>query len=657
MAITGRDEAQPPRISPYLDWAAELRTQRDKISGVRREAAYRPYFLELDPDRLAEAAAALLDLARDRSRLLIEENAARVLDLHRRGPERRKDAEAWQTSLTIYQREGAAVLEGAPLWRVLHIGEAVEGPTKEALAAMPVDDARASRDIPLRAVIDDGIGFLNRRFTFREGATLRSRFAGLWLQSFDPVTPPKVPYFAMGLGLGPQDIDHLLGEDDEASVYARLNASLAPSAARQTTAFGFSHGTHVADLFAGEDPQSAPPFRDMLGVQLPPAAVEDTSGLRLELPIVEAVIWVLTRAIEIGGTGPVVINLSFGVLAGRKDGMGFVETVLRGLLDGWSAATGRETRLVLAFGNWGEGRQAARLGDGAIDIRLQPDGFAASFVEIRSPGPELTLTLLRPDGSAAWAGAAPAPGLGEPLLDRQNARIGTITHVDEPDVYGHGHVLVLAFSPTASDLPFDAGGDIALAPAGRWRLILGGTTEPLRIEVQRGDTVPGYRLRGRQAYLEHPAAHAWNPVRHSWTGYGPGSPIGPAGTQTAYASHGLGRVHAAGAVSWQKRHAARYASAGSADTTPRVVLSAIADDAPALPGVLAAGTYTGSVRALSGSSAAAPRLARGLAGIALGAPGPSDAGSVLGRAPGAFDAQTGFGTIDDGRPIDALRRW
>ena len=506
----------------------------------------------------------------------------------------------------------------------------------------PAGAGPARGDPPVIGVIDDGIAFLNARFR-RPGGT-RTRFDAVWLQAFRtlrawpeglprPPTRPYEPRTWLGTVLTGPQIDwfarHGPGED---AVYRHLSRALHEPGQHRSLEHAFTHGTHVCDLAAGADPESADPATrwPILGVGLPPEAVDHTAGTYIELLAVLGVRWILRRARRLG-RGPVIVNISFGALAGPKDGTKPVEWLLAQELARFEAQTGRCARLVWSFGNARRNRQVARIEPGAepaaLQWRLKPDDRAASYLEIRPDGGRLeglTVEVAAP-GGGVWR--VPAPGPGRVAVLRADGRAALALY--RPTLAGPLGgpeplpFLVLAAGPTVlepgapADRPRAASGAYGLTL--RWR----GSPAGARIEVQRGDTPIGYRANGRQSTLDHPCAHAREAATAAWTDPRE-SPITRAGTHSSYvtarSSDGPGpcdRMLSVGAAtpgsSPDVPRPATYSAAGAPWSVPGPTLSVPAERGVARRGILGSGTLSGSARASGGTSAAAPRAARALA--------------------------------------------
>jgi hypothetical protein len=530
----------------------------------------------------------------------------------------------------------ARLNETPAFWQVVQVGPPVALP--------PAGDAAAGEDltathgdldpaVPLAAVIDDGIGFLNARF---RSTGDRTRIRAVWAQA--PQALASGSDVLCGQVLTGEEIDALLAEGgEEATTYARLNRALLPVTDGALTNRRAAHGTHVLDLAAGCDPWGDDPLRavPILAVQLPPASVRETAGRRMEAFQVEGLRWILAEALrQANGTDlpPVVVTISLGSLAGPGDRTAFLadwfdHEVARHARLG----QGAKLRLVIAYGNARLARLSARaelrlLRPMQLGWRVQPDDHTSSHLELRADvglTAGLRLSLVPPPGSGlpklevAW----PTHARGWRLTAPGGAPVAAVSARVEP---GGQSLVLLSVAPTVGL------GPLAASPPGAWRLMVATTeAEPVRVtaRVQRDDTPPGYRSLGRQSWLDHPLGWDWDDEQRAYLAPrsledAPGCPVTREGSAVAYAGAEdpavlfvgaarpvLGAPGAAVPTQYSAEGVQHLARPGeSAGPT----LVAIGDDGGFLAGRRAAGVLSGSVVRMSGTSMAAPQVARAL---------------------------------------------
>ncbi|NJO23599.1 MAG: hypothetical protein HC868_12530, partial [Sphingomonadales bacterium] len=310
---------------------------------------------------------------------------------------------------------------------VLQVGPAIARPDPLPLSqGLNLQETQGELDpeVPVFAVIDDGIGFLNARF---RRSRLETRFRALWFQTAIRIEDPGISKrddIICGRVLTGEAIDaHLAAGGDEGEIYRQINRAVLPLTERAPTNRRIAHGTHVADLAAGTDP-----FRDdalkavpLLAVQLPPATVRETAGRRMESYLIQGLRWILAetlRQADRTDVPPLVVNLSIGSLAGPGDKTTFLADWFRYEIARHArVGQGAEVRLVIAFGNARKSRLAARAelrGSSPLllDWRVLPDDHTSSFVELRvdtGMTRGLQVTLTPPPGSALPALAVDWP--------------------------------------------------------------------------------------------------------------------------------------------------------------------------------------------------------------------------------------------------------
>jgi hypothetical protein len=256
-----------------------------------------------------------------------------------------------------------------------------------------------------------------------------------------------------------------------------------------------------------------------------------------------------------------------------------------------------------------------------------PDDLTPSFVEIWLPpaaakGNRVELTIATPQGDVS-------PPLEENDSFVLQYEVGGKVLCEARYHFrsaptGRGMFLI-SLQPTTriesenSPVPTDP-----VAPAGLWNLTLKNLAlssyEDIKAWVQRDDAPVGYRRRGRQSYFDVPAyeiyGHDGRPLEED----DPACPVKRAGSINAIAT-GKDTIVIGGLLRKELRSPAY--SAGGPITTPTGAASphrcgpdalTVSDDSIVQSGVLAAGTRSGSVIAMNGTSVAAPLMTRWIAG-------------------------------------------
>lgn len=487
---------------------------------------------------------------------------------------------------------------------------------QEALATSPPQ-------APIVAVIDDGIAFAHERFRFADGTT---RFKYFWDQDDIPANVllsgnKVVPGFGFGHEMTGGQINMLLGQCthgrfiDEDEVYRKAGQKLVGRRA--------AHGTHVMDIACGLDSNDAnenSPY--LIGVQLPKWVTEETSGVLLTPLVDAAMAYILNRADLIAaadntGPLPVVVNLSYGTIAGPHDGTGELAAAIDELI----ATRGTPLNVVLPAGNHYLARCHAHLEmpqhtkshtpHTHLTWRVQPDDKAGSFVEVYLPPkadngqrPHLAFRVQTPTGQqSSWI----HPGGHWRWPSASDVRFEAI-YYDNP---GERQWLRLSMAPTTQTDP-----NAPPVPSGNWRIDIENHGGALKFDawVQRGDTPFGHPLWGRQSRFDDRAYKRFDLAGRPQQQDNAASPIRRRGSLNAIATGQYTTVvggfrHSDGAI-------AEYSGSGPV-ATPRAGpdVSAVADDSVAARGVVAAGTRSGSVIALRGTSVAAPQVTRRIADL------------------------------------------
>lgn len=467
------------------------------------------------------------------------------------------------------------------------------------------------------AVIDTGLGFLHERF---RTADYHTRFAAVWLQSNS-----RIADLATGtlvnevLTAGMIDQLILRSNQSETEVYGDLNARLFSNPRYRRPWPRATHGTAVADIAFGAEGTERAADVPLLGVQIPPEAAQDTSGTISEAFIVEGVRWLCAQARQQFPERALVINISMGVLAGQKDGGRFIEEQIRREIVN-AEAFGQVVHAVFAYGNGYNARQVAKITCGstpeALEWVIQPDNQSASFVEIHALDGTLTdlpagvrVALTDPSGTALHYETTAEGGK---LVDDKGAT-GARVYDTPAREFGDGvrprhprHICLMVPPTVAQDGPCDP-------QAGSWTLSLekpAGAPVSVVLQIQRGDTAPGFPSGGRQSFFEG----ALVPDPDQKGALTVEAPLTNEGTNSAYSTVQHPRYHAIAAS--QSRfgdvvpsvYSARGATWSGGGASASMVV-----DGPFTMGISAAGTASGTQTRLSGTSAAAALFSHGLA--------------------------------------------
>lgn len=548
-----------------------------------------------------------------------------------------------------------------------------------AWAAAPA--APPLRGTVLLGVIDSGCPFAHPSLSTVDQGRASSRVAALWSAShkgprFDArETPPA------GFGHGHEirrasqpGAGGRIGIDDFIAAQRRASdEALYEQAGYAEMRSSVSHGAHVLDLLLGpvplrqrlplapghtdwdpdavpswaqalpaDDPCADPQRSDLVCVDLPRSAIQDSSGGWLSAHLWDAVNYIVGCAGE--ATRAVYINISYGCATGPHDGSSLLERALHSLVQPREGTA--PVQLVLAAGNSFGAAGHATLHPGVdgetvwLDWRVPPASETPAFLQCWLPaGAELAglrLHLQAPDGQTT---VVAADGCAVLSAAASAAPVATLLHLARSS-RGDGAMALVALAPTEHP---DA--RLACAPCGLWRLgasIAEGQTlaEPVHVYLARNDQDLGTRLRGRPSSLwaePDPARHLaparddaglrHDPLR-------PGAASGAAarlrrrGSTNGIATARDAALHVVGGYRLRDGDQAPYSSAGQQGdrrgSGPTVAMPS--DHSACLPGLRAAGNHGGGTVRLAGTSAAAPLYLRHLVRQQFGTPptpGPS----------------------------------
>jgi hypothetical protein len=485
-------------------------------------------------------------------------------------------------------------------------------------------------------IIDDGIAFAHERF--REPGGSRVEF--FWMQDGPPPGPAGLALPGLELRKldipGSRGIDGLLsdctfsGLVDEDEVYRRARVADFTMPGHKAVAWRRAHGTHVLDLACGFPPESPPDWR-IIAVQLPIATTGMPISSSLAAYVIEGIYYILVRSLDVSarlnsGPLPVVINLSYGITAGPHDGTHIIESAIDSIVPFWSALFGVEVRVVIASGNSHLDRLHAEVSfrkRKTIEIpwRVHPDDHTPSVVDVwlpHGPPPPPSRIRLRviPPGGGGTAALGEIPGgimqwvvNGQVLCD--------VHYTYEPAPTGRG-MYRIAIQPTAR---IDPTGPVS--PSGLWRIRLENDgladTDVVHARVRRDEAPYGYPMRGRQSYIDDPLYMRFDDAGREIEVDDLASIVRRAGSMNAMAT-GVEPVVIGGVLRKELRPA-KYSAGGAITPTDGIPpphragpdALTVCDDSVVHGGVLAAGTRSGSVVAMNGTSVAAPRFARWVA--------------------------------------------
>lgn len=499
---------------------------------------------------------------------------------------------------------------------------ALPPPDEKPTQAPPPQILPATQGTVVMAVIDDGIAFANERFRKIVAGKVKTRVEYWWLQDGPYIGPTST--VSHGYELRRPDINKLLaactvdGAIDEGLLYRKATLLDFRQQGHKSVAWHAAHGTAVMDLACGYDPDPPVEDRPIIAVQLPVRVTADTSGGSLYPWVVMAIAYILDRVAVLSGGPqapqlPVVITLSYGRLEGPHDGTSDIERAFEQFIQQSSG----KVRIVLPAGNsfllrthaQVEFRQANQCK--SLRWRVLPDGFTPSFAEIWLPLREpdaplnrLEVTITSPTGDRHTISETSGPvRWGVP------GRVYAEAHYSIAQPSGRGMFRISVAPTTYLDDP-----TLTLSPPGTWCIELknvndGLTGHVVHAWVQRDDTLYGFPVRGRQSFFDDPCY-----VRFDQPGYDketddPDSLVKRAGTINSMAT-GESTIVAGGYLR-KEMAMASYSSAGVLVGPSRFPdAAAVSEDSRIYSGIFAAGSYSGSVVAMNGTSVAAPQVAR-----------------------------------------------
>ena len=546
-------------ISPYVDWWRHV----DRAAGPQDPKCVRELALSTKPALARRSLDATLSRTGDG-------------DIWRRVP-------MWDWSLPPNTGNGSSEAK-IPQPAAPRFGDAMTPPDNKPTAVL--------------VVIDTDINPLHERFRDDKN---RPRILAHWMMEgrYDDRSP-RVPF---GREVRTDDlVAAQQGRTEEEALQSLGSHSLTEPFAPRGTAQLAAHGTHVLDLAGGAYRwEAGPEFRAMrrvpiLAVSLPSNRLLSPSGTFLRVFVEQALAWAETRLTELLGSDAwprVVVNLSYGLSAGPKDGTGYLPERIRAFL-------GRHpsVRMFMPAGNDGDSDLHTVLfaedGQREVGWLVMPADPYSAFAEVWTTGDPsgIGLRLRTPDGDELEVPDLAGMDLSTPLEladpgppDLPVARIYPLGSGAVDDRLG----ILLCVAPTRRDLP-----GTALAPGGIWSIkLLGSGSMRADVHLQSERPLLPRSLVGRPSRLvktEGPAP-------------------GPEGTLNAVA---VGACTIVQAIRASDRSCLAWTSKGDQTYLPPFApsLEVEGEESAARRWLRAAGARSGSTALVEGTSFACAKAAR-----------------------------------------------
>ncbi|AOW13048.1 hypothetical protein LPB72_18995 [Hydrogenophaga crassostreae] len=494
---------------------------------------------------------------------------------------------------------------------------------------------------PVIGLIDGGLALVNQAFLNPRGP---SRVQHFWRQDscYQGPWPNQNTHGSGDTPLdpqraGPTPADMGYGHELTASNIRSAMARFTPSGGSLDEAALYrhfqlwdlarpvNHGTHVMSLAAGSGIPHMPVDDaasrcDLVAVQLDWSNIQDTSGGAMNVSVLDGLMYIVSRCAP---SAEVVINISWGTLAGPHDGSSILEAAMDQLIE----LLGKQLQITVPAGNGYQSRTHANdtLAPGTscpLHWRVLPDDHTQSFLEIwlpdgadqvtielTPPGASAPLPALRPGQAGIWKGNSNSQARHPlcALIYPQRSALGA-----------NGTCALIALAPT-----FGLEKHVATAPFGVWEVRLrneGNEHVTFDAYIERDDVALGQHTGARQSYFED-ARYDTSGNLGSFTDHANNpTPIRRSGTFNSL-STGQRTVSVGGtrrqADAWNRF--ARYSPQKPDPDATRPQRPGVkkvpdtlqpSDDNPALWGVLGAASLSGSMARLAGTSSSSPQQAR-----------------------------------------------
>lgn len=496
------------------------------------------------------------------------------------------------------------------------------------------------------AVVDFGCPFAHQQFLTKSNDNLSSRVRYLWdqepLQTVIAVSAPAglgadgswwypVANYQYGRELTSPVMETLFaacshaGVLDEDKVYSSIANSTENSAldARAT------HGSHVLDLAAGRlNPMASSAYpaidaasaADIIFVQLPRDTVADTSGGSMTMYALDALTYIFEKTADVNN---LVINISYGSTAGPHDGSSMLERAMDCLIASeHSKRKGKNIKVVLPTGNHflaqGHGRLTLnqQTPQSALNWQVMPDDATDTFVELwykANVANPLEVILHSPCGRSRISAKLDNFDV---MRNAVGKAVGAIVHsANTPN--GESAMALIALAPT----------HVNRAPHvehGVWKIeikLTAATQSDITVDawIERDDSLLGQQGQLQSFFLSTSTERlidspdsAADPVKRQTTGNSLAN-----GAQPIVVGGYVLDSFAPGATTTPFELSA-YSAAGPTLNPARADWPnyvAPSDESASCTGLLAAGTRSGVLIRMNGTSVAAPQLARQLLNI------------------------------------------
>lgn len=497
---------------------------------------------------------------------------------------------------------------------------------------------------PVLGLIDGGLAVANAAFRRPKGGTRVGHFwrqdnfyGGAW-----PGTPgnERVPLDPARTGPEPHDMGY--GHElDAAAIDAAIarytvNGRLDEDALYRhlqlwDLARPVNHGTHVTGLATAPGGLLNPQDNDfasrceLIAVQLDWANVLDTSGGAMNVSVLDGLQYIVSRCAD---DAAIVVNISWGTLAGPHDGTSLLEAAMDELVE----RLGGRLQITVPAGNSYQSRTHANAvlppcpgkdKDPGLSLhwRVLPDDHTQSFLEIWLPADAPGVSIeVQPPGRPAQA-VTLEPGGSGMWVDNKGRPLWSLIYPKTTALGAHGTCALLALEPTASHDP-----DHVLAPFGSWTITLRNAgPRPVVFDayVERDDVALGVNTGARQSWLEDRSYDTQGNLK-GWVDQPRNpTPIRRSGVfnslSTGQRTIAVGGTRRADSGRSALAHFARYSPQKPSPDAGRPQRPGVrnapqtlapCDDNTALWGVRSTGSLSGGTVRLAGTSSSAPREAR-----------------------------------------------